>query len=150
MTFPRIVDHAVLHAIECVAFVEHSSCDRWDFAGGNIAVLVRHNCLLVPYLCGGEMGRIPSRVTCDDAGIVGRIALRLHQRLSATVRATAEIRCWLLAVKGGNDFLRVYRSGMNSAIAVIDDLLRVPDSPVCINDGSLVSGVGRRSRISGG
>src|ERR1700733_12537304 len=150
MTFPRIIDHAVLHTIECIAFIEHGSCDGWDFAGRQVAILARADCLLIPYLRGGEMGRVPSWVTGDDARIVGRVALGLHECLPATVRATAEIRRWLLAVKGGDDVLRVHRSGMNCAVAVIYDLLLGPDSPVCIGDGGLVSGVGGRSSISGG
>src|SRR5580704_1878825 len=95
------------------------------------------------------MGGVPCRVTGYDAGVVGRVALGFHECLAATVRATAEIRRWLLAVKGGNDFLRVNRGGMNSAVPIINDLFRMPDSPVCIGDGGLMSGVGRRSRISG-
>ncbi len=45
--------------------------------GRKVAILARVDCLLVPYLCGGEMGRVPSGVTGDDAGIVGRVALSL-------------------------------------------------------------------------
>src|SRR5258706_10546919 len=55
-----------------------------------------------------------------------------------------------LAIEGADDGLGPLRRLVNGAVAVIHDLFRMPQSPLCIGTSTLVPRIGRGSRVAGG
>ncbi len=74
------------------------------------------------------------------------ITLSLHQAFAASIGATREVRMSrFAAVVGGDDGLSGERREMHSAMAVVDELLRVPDCPTSIERrGGHVAIIGAR------
>jgi len=103
VTNPRVVDLAVTHTIERIAFVEHRPVQQGGCFGGEDLLTCRgQSNVRVPkkLLHHGRHGEYGTR---DDAVEIRRIPLRFHERLAAAIRTTLEVRpARLLAVIGGH------------------------------------------------
>src|SRR5580704_8068881 len=95
------------------------------------------------------MGPVIGRRAGHDAVKIGRIALRLHQRLAPAVRAGIEIR----ALRRRSIKRKYYAFGslsrfMNRAIPEVRNLLRMTERPGGIGPTSVVPGIGGSGGIT--
>ena len=80
----------------------------------------------------------------DDAVVVGRIALRFHQRFLPALRAADEIAVsrFFPVVRGG-DRLACYGCGMDRAMAVVGDFFGRAECEAADTRSIVVAGIGR-------
>ena len=143
----RIIDDAVLDAVERVAGIERGLMQHGKFLFGNEAGRI-----LVRGLRGGDElkalgGAVITGIAGDDAFEIVGIALRFHERLPASARAAGEIRkLRRRAIERGHDGFAAQRRFVHGAIAEIDQLLGMAGREA--RRVSRVAGVGGRGCVS--
>ena len=149
MTLCRVFDDAVFHAIERIAGLERRGFDGRQFARGNVGGRIGQGCLHIPNGGSQQMGPEVGGRSGDDAVIVRRKALSLHERLASAVRAGAEVRAaGRVTVEGVDDGLGLLGGFVNRAISEVDDLFRMVKGPGRVRSARVVAGIGGGGRVT--
>ena len=142
----RIVDHAVRHAIGGIARRDGGGGGSVEFGFRNVVVRLLHHGLR-PQTARHHAGPIDCGATGENAVIVFRIPLRLHQALAPAGGAADKIRvARRLAVKRRRERLADDGHLVDAEVGVVADLLPVEPTVGVESEGTaaaLVTGVGR-------
>jgi hypothetical protein len=120
----RILEHAIGDAIERVTGAVDRGPDEFRLRGAELGAAGAVERVDHPEVRADFMVcLVVIRITGDDAVVVGRIALRFHQRFLAALRAADEITmAWILAVVRGGDGLARQCGNVDRAMPVVRDL----------------------------
>jgi len=143
----RFGHQAVLEAIASIARGDDRGINRGELRCGDERRPV----------AGGEeirgeqrrgAGEVGSGRPRNDAVIVLWKALRLHQRLTSSIRAAGEIGILRrLSIEGANERLGFVSGLMDGAVSVIDNFLRMAKRPLRVRAAGLVTGIRGRCCI---
>ena len=152
LALPRVVDDAVLHAVQRVARLDRGLVHQPQRVGrqdGRRVVALGVVLHEVPEEGEVEVGAVVAGIAGDDAVVVGGVALRRRQRLMAAGRAAGEIGiAWARAEQRRRDLLGRHRALVHrTAAAPIDDRLGMADAELQV--AALVAGVGRDHDVAG-
>ena len=145
----RIVHHAVFDAVLRITLGEGRRLDGRHLRGRDVGGGIRLRGLPVEDGLGQEMREVVGGRARDDAVVVLRETLGLHEGLPPAVRAAMEIRALHgPAVEGGRDRLARHRHLVDGAVTEVDDLLGVPERPGRVRRSPAVPGVGGCGRVA--
>ena len=143
----RILDEAVLDAVDRVARLHDRRVDHREFADRDDARLILEHRLRHPDAPRVEVRLRVRRRAGDDAVEILRIALRLDERLAAAGRAAVPVRSRRrAAVERGDDRLRLLGHVVLGSVRVVDELLGMPERER--RGGAGVSRVGGAGRVA--
>ena len=151
LALARIVDHAVLDAVDQIAGICGRLAEDRRLGGWDVALRVLQRRHRIPEVRAGVEARpVVGRVAGDEAVEVLGIALRLHQTLLAALGAADVVGVLRrLAVIRARNRLAVHGRHVRAAMAEIGDEVRPAEGPRGIERaGADVAGVGARSGIT--
>ena len=148
MALARVFNDAILDVIDGVAGAERGCLDGGQLGWRNV-VGGRIECgQNIPGGVGQKVSPVIGRRACEDAVIVGRIALRFHKGLAAAVGTRIEIGpARGVAVEVFDDGFGGDGGFVNGAIAEVDDLFGMVKRPAGVGDAAFVSGIRRGGSV---